>query len=313
MIGAVDIGGTKIAVAAVTGTGEIRSRHEWPTMEYSARETVMRISSTLRDLVNSRGELSGVGVSCTGPVDPFTGVVGSVDLLPGWEGLPLCDAIASETGLSVAMENDADAAALGESAWGAARGASRFVYITLSTGIGGGAVFDGELYRGVAGSHPELGHQALDPSGPKCYCGAFGCWEVLASGPAMTKWAIEHWPAAEARPEGILDAATICAMARTGHRFASSVVRGEAVWIGIGLANIVTILSPDVIALGGGVMASADLFLETAREIVRTRCGLVPHDKVNITTATLGRDAALIGAARVWQLRNEKRSAISVS
>lgn len=313
MIGAVDIGGTKIAVAGVTDTGEIISSREWRTREYSAVDNVRKIGSSLHEVARACGKLSGAGISCTGPVDPATGVVQNVDLLPGWEGLPLCDTIASKTGLSVAMENDADAAALAEFTWGAGRAASRFVYITLSTGIGGGAVFGGELYRGVAGSHPEPGHQGLDPSGPKCYCGAFGCWEALASGPAMARWASENWPVDQERPNGILDAETICAMARSGHTFACAVVEREATWIGIGLANIITSLCPDVIALGGGVVASADLLLATAKNTVRTRCGLVPHDKVNITTATLGRNAALIGAARVWQLRYQKRSVISAS
>lgn len=312
MTGAVDIGGTKTAVALVSDTGEVMQSTEWPTACSPPNETARTIAATLlRFMEGSSAALSGVGIACTGPVDPYTGVVGKVDLLPGWQGFNLVDTLASALGLSVAVENDADAAALAEAEWGAGAGASRFVYVTISTGIGAGLIIDGQLYRGVAGSHPEFGHQTLDPSGPQCYCGASGCWEVLASGPAMARWASENWPKEQPRPGAALDAEALCHLARQGHSFAAEVVRREARWIGIGLANLVNLLCPDVVVLGGGVMASADLLLGTVQDIVHDRCGLVPHDRVVIRPAALGRNAALIGAARVWQARYEKRSAFS--
>lgn len=304
MIGAVDIGGTKIAVAAVQEDGRIAAKAEWPTpAEQGPEGSVRRIAALLCEFgERAGGMLAGAGVGCTGPVDPLTGIVGDVDLLPGWNGFPLAERLAGAAGLTVAVENDADAAALAEAQWGAGRKARRFVYVTISTGIGAGIVMDGKLYRGVDGAHPEPGHQTLDPAGPRCYCGATGCWESLTSGPALVEWMRANAAGDDALPVE-MSARDVCEWARQGHALALRAVQRAGEYLGIGLANLVTTFCPDVIALGGGVMESADLFLDRAREIVRTRCGLVPFDKVAIVPAALRGDAALLGAARVWQAR----------
>jgi glucokinase len=300
LIGAVDIGGTKIAVASVEESGRISTRTEWPTDSLSPQAAVRRIAESL--LRCSEGTpLRGIGIGCTGPVDPLTGIVGEVDLLPGWTGFPLAQRVAGETGVSTAVENDADAAALAEARWGAGKGASRFIYVTVSTGIGAGMVFDGKLYRGAGGSHPEAGHQSLDPAGPLCYCGTRGCWESLASGPAMAKWMNQERGEASQSPAP--SAREICDLARQRDPLALRAVEREAEALGIGLANLVTLFCPDVIALGGGVMQSADLFLERASEVVRRSCGLVATDRVAIVRASLGGDAPLLGAAQVWLAR----------
>lgn len=302
LIGAIDIGGTKIAVAAVSGRGEIVAQDEWETDLLLPEATVSRMVNSLVCCSQSAGAaLQGIGIGCTGPIDPKTGTVGDVDLLPGWSGFPLVQRLADETRLLVAMENDADAAALAESQWGAGMGASRFIYVTVSTGIGTGMVFDGELYRGANGSHPEAGHHAIDPSGPLCYCGARGCWESLASGPAMVRWMKSN--AEDRNLTDGLTARDVCNLARQGDPLAVRAMERQAEHLGIGLANLITIFCPDVIALGGGVMQSADMFFERAKHIARTRCALVPADQVTITPATLGTNAALLGAARVWQAR----------
>jgi glucokinase len=185
---------------------------------------------------------------------------------------------------------------LAESSWGAARGASRFIYITVSTGIGGGIILGGELYRGVDGAHPELGHQVIDASGPLCYCSAHGCWESLASGPAMAAWM-----GAQAGDYGDgLTAAQICEQARQGDSLAMRAVEREAYYLGLGLANLVTLFTPGVIALGGGVMKSADLILDRARDVIRQICTQVPAGKTDLRLASLGSDSGLIGAARAY-------------
>lgn len=196
------------------------------------------------------------------------------------------------------MENDADAAALAESTWGAAKGSKRFIYVTVSTGIGGGIVLSGELYRGVDGAHPELGHQVIDASGPLCYCRALGCWEILASGPAMVSWVREQQP-------GIaeLTTAEICALAEQGSPLARHAVEREGYYLGLGLANLITLFTPDAIALGGGVMKSSHLFLERALRVIREVCTQVPAEKTQITLASLGTDAGLVGAAQAWLCR----------
>lgn len=304
MIGAVDIGGTKIAVATVQECGRINERAEWPTGETPTPEAAVRrmVDFFLSYGGAAGGALCGVGIGCTGPVDPFTGVVGNVDLLPGWNGFPIAHRLASAIARPVAVENDADAAALAEATWGAGVGARRFIYVTISTGIGAGLVFGGRLYRGVDGSHPELGHHTVDSTGPSCYCGATGCWESLASGPAMVEWVRAN--AGEDHPiQTGLSALKVCELAREGHALARKAVQRQGEYLGIGLANLITIFCPDIIALGGGVMSSGELFLPHARDVVRARCGLVPFEKTRITPAVLGRNAGLLGAARVWQMR----------
>ena len=181
MIGAIDIGGTKIAVGMVDADGRVVSRLESPTQpQRGFEDAVDRMKRMLRDCARTaRAVIDGVGIGCTGPVDAFTGVILNADTIPGWEGNDLVGAIAREFSVPVALENDADAAALGEVAWGAGRGKRTFIYVTISTGIGVGVIVDGRLYRGVDGYHPEIGHQVIDASGPRCYCGAPGCWESM--------------------------------------------------------------------------------------------------------------------------------------
>lgn len=301
MIGAVDIGGTKIAAGMVDEKGGILCRLESPTQpEHGFDHALARIAAMLREASRRAGApVTGIGIGCTGPIDPFTGIVGKVDFLPGWEGGNLADGLGSEFKVPVALENDADAAALGEAGWGSGRGKRNFIYVTISTGIGGGIILEGRLYRGVDGAHPEIGHHVIDATGPSCFCGAHGCWERLASGPAMVDWFTSQLPA-QKRPSASLDAREICDRAVRGDELCRKAVEREAFYLGLGLANLVTLFTPDAIALGGGVMKSANLFFGPAAEVVRQNCGLVPFEKTELLLASLGPDTALAGAARAW-------------
>jgi len=302
--GAVDIGGTKIAVGVVDDSGHILGRFESPTdPQRGFGHGLQRIEDMLRRAAQLAGAaLTGIGIGCTGPVDPFAGTIGRVDFLPGWEGKDLVGELCREFQVQVAMENDADAAALAEARWGSGRAKSRFIYVTVGTGIGGGIILDGRLYRGVDRSHPELGHHVVDPSGPACFCGARGCWESLACGPAMVGWMTSKIPAAHL-PHCNTTAAEICNLARAGDRLACQAVEREGYYLGLGLANLITLFAPDMIALGGGVMRSLDLFLGPIRGTIAQNCGLVPFQKTDLEAACLGTDAALIGAAEVWHHR----------
>jgi glucokinase len=186
------------------------------------------------------------------------------------------------------LENDADAAALGEWAWGAGMEAHRFLYVTVSTGIGAGLVVDGRIYRGVEGAHPEIGHHVIDPSGPLCFCGAHGCWEIMASGPALAVRA------------GLPSALEVCRAAEAGDPAAIRAVEQEARYLGLGFANLVTLFTPDIIAVGGGVMHSRHLFWEKIGQTIRENCGLVPYEKTRLVPARLGAQVGLAGAAQVW-------------
>ena len=297
IIGAVDIGGTKIAVGGVREDGTILNRFECPTD--AARgfdDAVQRITQMLRAVeARCSARLDGIGIACPGPLDPMNGVLGEVGTLPGWHGGNLCLALPKDFAVNVAVENDADAAALAERKWGGAKEVANFIYLTFSTGIGGGVITQGNLYRGVAGSHPEFGHQVIDPSGPLCYCSAHGCWESLASGSALSDWMHRQAPD---RP--LLSAAEVCELARQGDELARKSTKRLGFYLGLGLANIVSLFCPDAITLGGGLMKSSSLFLDDALQTVRETCTQVPAEKTKITLAALAGDVGLLGAAQSW-------------
>jgi glucokinase len=303
MIGAVDIGGTKIAVGVVDEAGRLLAKDQCPTdVPRGFDDAMQRVCGLLRDCASrSSARLHGIGIGSAGPVNPATGRLGNVNNLPGWEGGNPVEVLAREFGIQAAMENDADAAALGELRWGAGKSRARLLYVTVGTGIGVSVILDGELYRGVHGCHPEIGHHIIDPNGPRCSCGVRGCWESLAAGPAMTAW----WKENSSARDGLanLTAREICARAESGDQCAKRAVEREGYYLGLGLANLITLFAPDAIVLGGSVMKSAHLFLDRAREVIRQNCRLVPADSVEISLASLGPDVGLIGAAQVWHQR----------
>lgn len=298
LIGAIDIGGTKTAVALVREDGIILGRDQWltePALGFPV--AVRRIRNALGALAAGR-DLAGIGIACPGPFNPRTGVLGLIGTLPGWEGCDLISEMQEAFGVTVVMENDADAAALAEYNWGSGKGSERFLYVTISTGIGGGLILSGDIYRGVAGSHPEIGHLLIDASGPLCYCGLRGCWEVMASGTALAAWASQ-----ESISRGERTAEQICASAAAGDPADERAVEREARMLGLGLVNLMAAFVPDTISLGGGVMKSSSLFLPRVIETMRLYCTQVPNNLTRVTVATLGGDAGLLGAATSWLRR----------
>jgi glucokinase len=297
LVGAVDIGGTKIAIGVVSEHGAVLTRREIPTQASEGFDAALdRIGSQLEQ--QSRGvELAAIGIGCTGPVNPVTGEIGEVEFLPGWQGRNPVVRLSERFGLCAAMENDADAGALAEAKWGAGRGKDRLICVTVGTGIGGGIFLNGALYRGVDGAHPEIGHHVIEASGPRCFCGASGCWEVLASGPAMARRYASD--CASKGGGGLRDAMSICDAARAADASALRAVEIEARYLGIGLANLITLFTPEVIVLSGSVMESADLLLPGIRRVIDQSCGLVPASKVQVILSSLGRDAPLIGAGAI--------------
>ena len=303
MIAAVDIGGTKIAVGVVDHQGQVLTRAQTPTDATQYSNGLEAIVEMLRQAEADAGQkISGIGIGATGPVDPIRGEFGDVDFLPGWRGKNLVKDLAQRFSVQVAMENDGDAAALAEAGWGAGRDRSRLIYVTIGTGIGGGIILDGKLYRGVDGAHPEIGHHVLDPSGPECSCGFRGCWESLAAGPAMVTWIERHAPPGCLHRQGIT-AKRVCELAQQGDELAEQAVAHESYYLGLGLANLINLFTPDAIVLSGSVMKSAGLFMDRIRDVIRQGCRFVPAEKTELTLASLGEDTNLIGAARVWHYR----------
>ncbi len=303
-VAGVDIGGTKIAIGLVAGDGSVLARTDTPIhVERGPDEATARIVSILRRQVETTGRtVAGIGIGCTGPVDPISGVLGDVKTLQGWQGWNPVEQLSGAMGVSAAVENDADAAALAEAHWGGRVGRSgnpsrNQIFVTVGTGIGGGIIIGGKLYRGVNGSHPEVGHHILEPSGPMCTCGARGCWEALAAGPAIEEYFCKLTGGVR------LDAKQIFERARAGDDAARDTVQREARYLGLGLANLVSMLIPEAIVLGGSVMQSADLLLDEMRALVEQNCRFVPHQLCNISLSSMGANAGLIGAAEVWHQR----------
>jgi glucokinase len=307
MIGAIDIGGTKLAVGMVDDHGQVLSVIEAPTgSDCDYADGIEAMARMLRDSARAAGvEISGIGIGSTGPVHPFTGEFGDVDFLPKWRGKNPVKDLAQIFAVRMAIENDGDAGALGEAGWGAGRNKSRLIYVTIGTGIGGGIILDGKLYRGVDQAHPEVGHQVLDPSGPLCSCGFRGCWESLAAGPAMVAWLEGATPADYPHRTG-LTGKRICELAVGGDAWALAAVNREVDYLGLGLANLVSLFTPDAILLSGSVMKSSHLFLDGIREVIRQGCRFVPFEKTELLLASLGENANLIGAAMVWHHRYGK-------
>jgi glucokinase len=304
VVGAVDIGGSKIAVGAIDASGKVLAKDVHATEVGGGFDAAMQRVAAMLETVRTRAgvDLCGIGIGSTGPVDPLSGEIGSVEFLAEWRGCNPVVWLARHFGLSVAMENDADAAALGEMQWGAGRGKRHLICVTVGTGIGCGIVLNGSLYRGVDGAHPEIGHHVIEASGPPCYCGANGCWEVLARGPAIAdRFAQDAAPDSPRREQ--LTARGVCELARQGDARARREIEREGHYLGVGVANLVTLFAPEVIALSGSVMNSADLFMPIIRAVVRRNCGLVPAASVEILPAALGGDAPLIGAGAVWKHR----------
>jgi glucokinase len=298
LVAGIDLGGTKIAIGLIDGEGKVLARAEVPTMpEAGAAAAERRIVEALGGLIaTARVEIAGIGIGSTGPIDPLTGEMGDVNTLPGWQGWNLVRALEARFGVKAAMENDADAAALGEARWGAGRGLKSLICVTFGTGVGGGILLDGRVYRGAGGSHPELGHFVIDPKGPECSCGARGCWEAVACGPAME----ERYRALSGET---LDGAAICERARKGEPVAVETVKQQAEWMALGLADMVSIFMPEALVLGGSLMRSAELFLPEIRRAIAANCKVVPHELCRVEVATLGPGVGLLGAAEVWWRR----------
>ncbi len=292
----IDIGGTKIALGVVGEHGDIRTRTVIPTdSRLGFHHAIRRMGTAAREIMLagtiSVSALAGVGIGCTGPVNPHTGAVDNPHTLPGWDGGNLIEALSAELELPVWLENDADSAAYGEYHFGAGEKAARLVMLTFGTGVGGAAVIEGKIYRGAGGGHPELGHLPVSNDGPPCYCGRNGCVESIASGPAIAKAALEL---------GFVSVEAVFAAERDNVS-ASKVLWDARDAIATATWSILHSFLPDRLVLGGGLVdAYPDFFVEAARAAVG-KVRLLDTSPVTIAPARLGNLAGLVGAAR-WAM-----------
>jgi glucokinase len=307
---AADLGGTHLRAAIVDESGRIHFRLKQPTPRAdSADEIVRSLVAAFRECqeqIATKGygdEIRAISIAVPGTVNVAEGVVVTVPNLRSLDGFPLTKVLTEELQRPAILEHDANAAAMGEMWRGAGRGRSTIVCVTLGTGVGGGIILDGKLWRGVDGAAAEIGHMGVDPfGGVACGCGSRGCLEVYASATAivrMTREASPRYPDSTLRVDANLTGETIFAAGVAGDELALEVFRRMGVYLGIGLANLINIINPEMIVIGGGVMNGWELFEKSMHQQVAERAFPFLADRVRIVRAECGDDAGLLGAARL--------------
>ncbi|WP_376790871.1 ROK family protein [Thermoflexus sp.] len=303
---AVDLGGTNIRAARCAEDGRILARAQTPTRPEEGVEAVIaRIIGAIEAVWTDEEPVEAIGVGAPGPLDPQTGVVLTAPNL-GWENVPLADRLRERFRVPCFVGNDANLAALGEWKYGAGRGHEHLVYLTISTGIGGGVITHGVLLEGAHGLGAELGHIVLEArEGPRCGCGRTGCLEALASGTAIARMAREAWARGEPVPwpdPSAVTAADVAEAATQGDPVAAVIMDRAAFYLGVGIASFWHIFNPTLIILGGGVMKTGDWFLEKIRAYARDRA--MTSDYITpIVRAALGDDVGVLGALAYAQMR----------
>lgn len=307
----VDLGGTKILTALADEEGTVLARKKMPTEANKGLEHVLEnIHTSIKKVLDESGvkvkDIVSMGVGSPGPLDVDKGIIYLAPNL-GWENVPITSLLEEKTGIKVILENDANAAALGEKWFGAGQDVDNLIYVTVSTGIGGGIIINKEIYRGANAGAGEVGHMVIDPDGPLCGCGNRGCFETLASGTALVR---KGRKAVEKGKDTILkklsggdintiDGALIAKAARMKDSVALKIWDEIGEYLGIGLANLLNIFNPEMIILGGGVMKAGDLIMEPMLKSLKARAFKEAFQSVEIKKAELGDDTGVIGAITV--------------
>ena len=268
---------------------------------------VRLLHSLMKRCAVDMGALSCIGVGCGGPLDSETGIVYSPPNLPGWDAYPLREKLEDHFGAPACVDNDANAAALGEQRFGAGRGYRNIFYITMSTGIGAGLILDGKIYRGTDYSAGEFGHIVMARGGPKCNCGGRGCLEALASGTAIAKRArrgIGREPESLLAKrflsgKKVLSAKDVVDAARHGDPLSEKILLDAAVYMGLGITSAIHMLNPDIVIIGGGLSLAGKILFDPIRQTVTERAQKHLAGHVPIVPAILGKKVGLYGALAV--------------
>ncbi len=310
---AVDIGGTTISAGIVGRDGAVYAHRPAPTYARgkgsAVLENIVGALQAVRGEAPAGATVVGVGIGAPGNVDAAAGRIGEdIQNIPELKGVALGPLVADRLGLPAVVDNDVNALTLGELAFGAARGARNFILLCIGTGVGGGIVANGRIVRGASGYGGEVGHMAVEPEGRACFCGSRGCLKAYLSGPDLAAQAREALAAASAARFLALadgDPATIRAehlfqAAREGDAAAQAIVDRAARILGIALGNLINGLNPELILLGGGVMAAADLLLEPARAWARRYSFASAFAAAKIGLASLDKQSGIKGAAALF-------------
>lgn len=311
---AIDLGGTRFRVAIGTQEGAI----EWRTSRFTRTERGLQavlnsmfqaVDEALATVADQK-TIKGMGIAAPGPLDPWTGVIYEPPNMPGWDRVPLKQLFEERYDLPVQVANDANLAAVGEHRFGAGKGLEHLVYVTVSTGIGGGVIVDNRLLLGAGGFAGEVGHMTIDMRGERCACGNVGCLEWLASGTSIGRRAKElvqsgaQTALASVAPEEIT-AQRVVELAYQGDEVARQLLRDAGAALGVGMVNLVHLFNPQRIVLGGGVSLNAGaLWWDALHETLRGRAMDSCRRGLEIVPASLGDDAGLLGGVALVTFDN---------
>jgi glucokinase len=303
----VDIGGTKVAAGLVDANGEIGSQTRVPMVSNaSANEGLSAVLQAIAQVLPHRdAQVSGIGICAPGPLDPQTGVILNPPNVPCWRNFPLAEAVQKVYRVPVRVDNDANGAALAEARWGAGRGYPSVFYATIGTGIGTGMIFEGQIFHGRTGAAGEGGHVSIDYRGPLCGCGKPGCIEVLASGTAIAKRAREKIAAGckssiHELAGGDLDAVTgeiIGKAFAAGDALAMEILTETAEMVTLWLGNMIDLLDPHVVVIGGGAAALLQPFFDHMRQRIPQLTVNPRASEVPIVSSRYGADSGIAGGA----------------
>jgi glucokinase len=308
VVAGIDIGGTNISIAVAETGGEVLSKRKLPTQSslgpFSALD---RMSDALEKmLAEEPSNLEAIGVGSPSPIDVRRGLIMSPSNLLEWSEFPIVDLLKDRFGVPVKLENDANAAAVGECIYGAGRGHKNIFYLTVSTGIGGGLIINGELYHGVSTAAGEIGHTIIQPDGIECNCGSRGCLETICSGVHIARRTRERLENGEASilssmvsGADLITARTVVDAVRQGDPLATAIWDETCHFLAIGIANVISLVAPEIVIVGGGVASAGDLLFVQLRERVPHFVSMVPPDKINIVPAQLGTESGLYGAVAI--------------
>ncbi len=319
----VDIGGTKIATGLITADGKLKEKIVLPTLaEEGIKASLGQVYKSIEDLLKiskvSRKSVEGIGVCAPGPLDPLKGIVHNPPNLPGWKEVPLASLIRKKFRIKTKVENDANAAAVAEMIWGAAKGYKHVFYVTVSTGIGTGVIIDGRIYHGKNGLAGEGGHVTInyDAKDAKCGCGNIGCIEAIASGPYTVKRLVKKLAKHPDLKTDIVDMVdgeldnitmvTIGEAAAEGDRLAIETVKEEAKLLGIWFGSMINLLDPEIIVIGGGVsLIGKPLFREIRKSILEHTINIFAS-KTPVVQAKLKRNVGIFGSASLFAKRKRR-------
>ena len=302
---AIDIGGTKLAAGVVAPDGHVLTAERTPTPQgagadaealWAALEAVLAAAVAGAPGVGGAADLGGVGIGCGGPMVWPDGIVSPLNI-PGWRDFPLRDRLRDRfPGLPVRLHNDATCLAAAEHWRGSGRATDDLLGMVVSTGVGGGLVLGGRLVDGAAGNAGHIGHVVVDPDGPQCACGGFGCVEAIASGPRIVAWARDNgWRADD--PDELAGARELTEDARNGDGIALAALRRAGAALGVAIASSASLLDLQVVAVGGGVCQAGSLLFESLLEQVARHARLAFLSELRVVPAQLGQTAGLVGAA----------------